>query len=152
MSEETRIKTFVGLSAVLTGIPKEVLAPAIDPIGIDQCYLDVIDHKNKSTLDDLLTLYQELKADGKTDKEIGGAILKSLKSAEAELARNIMKMWYLGVWYQEEPVGAVVSAQAYQVSAVWKVMRAHPMGYSTGIFGYWHEEPPARNKFLGDGP
>jgi hypothetical protein len=70
------------------------------------------------------------------------------------LCRSIMKLWYLGVWYPpDDPMAAshVVSMNAYIESLAWKVMQAHPAGYSMGYFGHWAEVPPALDQFVSVG-
>jgi hypothetical protein len=67
------------------------------------------------------------------------------------IARSIIKLWLLGAWYNPlKPSAAVkvVSAQAYKESLVWRVMQAHPMGYSMFDFGYWAQDPPALDLFI----
>jgi hypothetical protein len=87
----------------------------------------------------------------------------------ARLCNAIIKLWYLGIWYPpplgddsncvpgDEKAGwkrwpslphEVVSMETYRSGLVWKIMRAHPMAYSTSPFGYWAEDPPPLNRFL----
>jgi hypothetical protein len=78
--------------------------------------------------------------------------------AISRLAQNIILMWYLGNWYDllknpnsyTFPAGVpadhvnqdhVVSSSIYINSLVWSEMGAHPMGSSTGVFGYWANNP-----------
>jgi hypothetical protein len=67
------------------------------------------------------------------------------------LCRSIMKLWFVGIWYDPGNPGRpqrVVSTQAYKEGLVWKVMQAHPMGYSMWTFGHWQDPPPSLDKFL----
>jgi hypothetical protein len=69
------------------------------------------------------------------------------------LARNLIKMWYLGNWYQlprvwREAHGAhardtdhVVSAAAYQEGLVWRAIGSHPPGAKQPGFGTWSQPP-----------
>jgi hypothetical protein len=43
---------------------------------------------------------------------------------------------------------AVVSSNAYIEGWVWKIMQAHPMGYSMLEYGYWAEPPPPLSAIL----
>ncbi len=67
------------------------------------------------------------------------------------IGRSIIKLWLLGAWYEPlNPSSAVkvVSSQAYKESLVWKLMQAHPMGYSMFTFGHWAEPPPPLDDFV----
>ncbi len=69
------------------------------------------------------------------------------------LARNLIKLWYLGIWYElpgawrHEFGGAavdgtrVVSAEAYVEGLVWTAIGAHPPGAKPMGFGSWTEGP-----------
>lgn len=71
------------------------------------------------------------------------------------VARNILKLWYLGVWYpmpahwrerngsSTHDLMAVVSARAYQQGLVWPAIGAHPMGAKHPGFASWQLPPPA---------
>jgi hypothetical protein len=87
------------------------------------------------------------------------------------LGRSIILAWYLGAWYdpkdlEKQSYGkpdayyayrrysksvliphSVLSPSAYTSSLVWRVMQAHPMGYSNMQFGYWEAPPPKPNNF-----
>jgi hypothetical protein len=137
------ITSFVGLSQVLTGIPRSKLAPSIDPTPVAPTYLETLQQKAGATLtQELLQKYESLRSEGKSDEEIGKTILSDPTFGPP--ARNIMKMWYLGSW-----IGTVISSQSYTEGWVWKVMQAHPMGYSVFHFGYWAENPPGLEEFTG---
>ena len=65
------------------------------------------------------------------------------------VARNIIRLWYLGAWSQlpqewRNDYGAtsydtdhIVSPQAYRQSLVWVAGEAHPMGAKQQGFGAW---------------
>ena len=65
------------------------------------------------------------------------------------VARNIIRLWYLGAWSQlpqewRNAYGAtsydtdhIVSPQAYKESLVWVAGEAHPMGGKQQGFGAW---------------
>jgi hypothetical protein len=80
------------------------------------------------------------------------------------LARSIVLMWYLGAWYDPDHLRAlaerpnppeeassfrVISSTAYTQGWVWRIARAHPMGYSDLQFGYWQRKPPELPKLIG---
>ena len=144
---------FVVLSSALTGVSPAQLRPAVDPIGIAEQYLAMIQkpasNVSPPTLASLLTTFeQQSSAPGSTDK---AAAFVLADPTLGPVARSIIKMWLLGSWYDPlNPTTAiqVVSSQAYKESLVWKVMQSHPMGYSMFSFGYWAAPPPAFDQFI----
>lgn len=86
--------------------------------------------------------------------------------ARCFLGRSIILAWYLGAWYDPKDLEtktyhkpeadyayrrysksvliphSVLSPSAYTSGLIWRVMQAHPMGYSNLQFGYWGENPP----------
>jgi hypothetical protein len=70
------------------------------------------------------------------------------------LARNLMKLWYLGIWYgmpgpwRHAAGGAAVdesrvaSAEAYEEGLVWAAIGAHPPGAKPTGFASWTLAPP----------
>ena len=144
---------FVSLSSALTGVSAAQLKPRLDPIGIADQYLAMIQKPNSNvspaTLTSLLTTFEQ-------QSSPPGSPAKAVASIVADptlgpVARSIIKMWLLGSWYDPSNPGnaiQVVSSQAYKESLVWKVMQSHPMGYSMFSFGYWAAPPPAFNQFI----
>jgi hypothetical protein len=161
---DTPIDLFVGLSAVLTGFDKSVLAPGIDPVNIKQTYFDFAQGKAGSTFQQLLNIFGQNQS--LPPAQIGNIILNQSGDAIRYLARSVMLMWYLGSWYDpadlqkynspqppKEPLGAVavISAAAYTQGLAWSVAQAHPMGYSNFQFGDWAKQPPSLDDFTGGG-
>jgi hypothetical protein len=148
---------FVALSSALTGVSPAQLRPALDPIGIAEQYLAMIQKPTSTvlpaTLTSLLTTFeQQSSAPGTPDK---AAAFVLADPTLGPVARSIIKMWLLGSWYDpSNPTTAiqVVSSQAYKESLVWKVMQSHPMGYSVFSFGYWAGPPPAFDQFIQTNP
>jgi hypothetical protein len=155
----TDLVNFVGLSSALIGISTEHLAPTIDPVGLPPVFLDYVCARvPPEALNALLSQYATLAADHVPPDEIARQVLAvpaQQKVPDAVLvARSIMKLWLLGVWYP--PFGgpkfdgsAVVSDQAYIYSWAWKIAQAHPMGYSESFFGYWNSTPPSLEELTG---
>jgi len=161
---ETAMDLFVGLSAVLTGIDGNKLAPPLDPINIKKAYFDYAQDKAGSTLQKLLDIYQQKQT--LPPAQVGDIILNQSGDDIRYLARSVMLMWYLGSWYEPavlmqyngpqppaDPVPplAVVSSAAYTQGWVWSVAQAHPMGYSNFQYGYWSQLPPSLKDFIGGG-
>ena len=82
----------------------------------------------------------------------------------APLARNVIRMWYLGQWKALPPewpetlptalkqkqekfkrtandTDHVISAEAYREGLVWRTLGAHPMGAKQPGFGTWQWPP-----------
>jgi hypothetical protein len=155
----TDLDNFVGLSSALTGIPIARLAPQLDPIGLPPLFLDYVTPRvTTEVLNPLLTQYATLAADNISPDKIAQQVLVTTQPTPNSVlaARSIMKLWFLGVWYQPYDAGnykkgdsAVVSDQAYINSWAWKAAQAHPMGYSESFFGYWNEQPSSLEDLTG---
>jgi len=153
--DSSALDSFVQLSALLTGIDAQRLAPDVDPVNIKQAYFDLAQTKDAGTFDQLLVIFD--KNQGKPPEEIADILLAQSGAAVGNLARTIMLLWYLGSWYppsdptqydNNQVFSAVVSAEAYVQGWVWRVAQAHPMGFSPLIFGYWGKTPPALSDFI----
>lgn len=69
------------------------------------------------------------------------------------IARNIVKLWYIGTWYQlpyawtqaygplENDVTFVVSPAAYTEGLLWPAIGAHPPGAKAQGYGSWATPP-----------
>lgn len=69
------------------------------------------------------------------------------------IARNVIKMWYIGVWYElprewTEAFGAIpenvtfmVSATAYTEGLLWPAVGANPPGAKAPGYGSWADPP-----------
>jgi len=160
----TPMDLFAGLSAVLTGIDQSKLAPPLDPINIKQTYFDYAQSKEGATFQQLLDIFNKNQA--LPSAQIGNIILNQSGDAIRYLARSVMLMWYLGSWYDPadlqkynsstpptDPLGpkAIISSEAYTQGWAWSVAQAHPMGYSNFTFGYWSQQPPSLEDFIGGG-
>jgi len=42
----------------------------------------------------------------------------------------------------------VVSSNSYVEGWIWRILQAHPMGYSMMRFGYWANQPPPLSAYL----
>jgi len=154
MIDDPLMDDFVDLSVILTGLAKEKLDSSSS--NIKQFYLEKVKQK-KIELEKLLMQYKVLRAEGKSDEEIGHAILDSTDIQISATARAIIKMWYLGSWYDFNDQGneipgkdEVISREAYQEGWVWPIMQAHPMGYYLPGSARWDKEPPPLSQFIGE--
>jgi hypothetical protein len=153
---------FLNLSAALTGYPAGTLKPFNDTELIaDQLYAELSKQENNIPTEQLNLLTSTWNAISNTppaqlEAKVKTEIIANI--AIARLAQNIIYMWYLGIWYDllKNPNSFifpdnvdknhvnqdhVVSSSVYTKGLVWGEMGAHPMGYSTGTFGYWENEP-----------
>ena len=161
MSTDPNFNNFVGLSSILTGYTQDQLAPEIDPIALAAEYLNfILQNGDRQAFLQALSTYQSIAAQfppldpvnpDPTQVEKMSALVETeiLSNAEmGNIARRIIRLWYLSAWYTTEPPdpnmdGQVVSMNAYTLGLAWDAAQAHPMGYSELHFGYWQSVPPA---------
>ncbi len=150
---------FKNLSAALTGISADKLAPVTDALELKQDYFTwVMDRKP----DQFKALLQIAKANPTALQTI---VDQSQANGDAKfLARSIVLMWYLGAWYDPDDLKrlvaarsaeqslfishTVISSKAYTQGWLWRVIQAHPMGYSDMQFGYWTRKPEPIEDFI----
>jgi len=150
---------FKNLSAALTGISADKLAPVTDALELKQDYFKwVMDRKP----DQFKALLQIAKANPTALQTI---VDQSQANSDAKfLARSIVLMWYLGAWYDPDDLKrlvaarsaeqslfiphTVISSKAYTQGWLWRVIQAHPMGYSDMQFGYWTRKPEPIEDFI----
>lgn len=154
---------FVTLSAALTGIAPDMLAPAIDPTDIKQAYFGVAQKQDPVLFAQLLAIIAA--NPGLPPDQLATLVLVNSGDAIRFLARAIMLAWYLGNWYEpadlqryavpsppDMPIPfRVISMDAYVNGWAWSVAQAHPMGYSNMTFGYWGAPPPPLADYIGTG-
>jgi hypothetical protein len=149
-------ESFKTLSVALTGIDRERLCPAVDPIQIDVPYL--AQAKSDPAFGGLMQIIR-------AEPNPAAAADKVLNNPDPNikyLGRSIILMWYLGAWYEPKtlqkfnlsppkppyPPDKIISRAAYTQGWTWRVAQAHPMGYSELLFGYWSNEPPKLEAFI----
>ena len=179
-SAQTRqdMVAFVLLSAALTGIAEEKLAPNFrrlpsptnidleqsdpgsDPVNVKQEYFDWVNRRSQPTFRRLL----QFAKDSRNASDRAQAIIDKVQARPDTkyLARSIVLMWYLGAWYDPDHLQKlelpnpppikfkVISPKAYTQGWVWRVAQAHPMGFSEMQFGYWSRPPNPRGDFTGN--
>jgi len=179
-SAQTRqdMVAFVLLSAALTGIAEEKLAPNFrrlpsptnidleqsdpgsDPVNVKQEYFDWVNKRSQPTFRRLL----QFAKDSRNASDRAQAIIDKVQARPDTkyLARSIVLMWYLGAWYDPDHLKKlelpnpppikfkVISPKAYTQGWVWRVAQAHPMGFSEMQFGYWSRPPSPRGDFIGN--
>jgi hypothetical protein len=113
----------------------------------------VVDVVGQELLDELLDAYDSVM--GGTPNERTGRLRKEIFGNEklGPIARNIIKLWYVGIWYQlprawTDTFGArpmdvtfVVSATAYTEGLLWVAIGANPPGAKAPGYGSWADAP-----------
>ena len=56
-------------------------------------------------------------------------------------ARQIVSVWYFSQF--EDDTGELVDGGFYEQGAVWALIKAHPIGFSNQLHGYWTSKPSA---------
>jgi hypothetical protein len=163
-NSQLEVMSFLVLSAALTGVSIQTLAPefsrgtgdilsavpGIDPINIKDVYLTWIKgHAPRSPFGTLLQIAQD-------NRQSPDDIVRKVSGSDDNikfLARSVVLLWYLGSWYEPADLrnvlpgqrafipSQVVCAKAYTQALVWQIAGAHPMGYSNLQFGYWSRDP-----------
>jgi hypothetical protein len=148
--DETQSKaTFVALSQASTGIAGSLLAPSLDPKNIVQTnYNAFVTNAGPYAAQLILGRFTSLKEQGFSDSEIAAQI--SADADNGPVAGSIIKLWLLGSWYPpgSQTNGVVVSSNSYVEGWVWRILQAHPMGYSMMRYGYWASPPPPLSAYL----
>ena len=132
---------FIALSAALTGIAKERLSPAVDPVQINRQYF--AQAKTDPAFDGLM---QIIRADPSNPAAAADKVMNNADAKIKFLGRSIILAWYLGAWYppvvlqqpapnSPVPPLKVISSAAYTQAWAYRVAQAHPMGYSELRFG-----------------
>jgi hypothetical protein len=145
---DPNLPAFQTLSCVLTGFPAARVAPTLDPIGLSAQFLAwVTEQVGQPLMDQLLQKFNAIQPP--TEQAVQQQIMAD--PTLGPLARRIIRLWYLGIWYFEEPPspdstpqnpnGVVVSANAYTGGLAWDAIQAHAMGYSEMHYGYWSTGP-----------
>lgn len=164
MTDQQQMDNFIGLSAVLTGFNKSIIAPTIDPINIKVDYFAKFT-KEVSNYQAILTSYAGLKTQTPTlsDKQIGQTIINEY----GKPCRQLIFLWYSGAWgsvvttvchnkktgkktVKKVVASEMLSAKSYTQGLAWQVMQSHPMGDSNYRYGYWAEQPAPLSGYTGN--
>lgn len=132
---------FVNISALLTGYDQQTLKPQNDTQQLSETYFATLNKEvSADVLAQLLAAFQSLPANPSNEQVVNTILAVSPIGA---VAKNIIQMWYTGIWYTNATAGEgyVISATTYRNGLVWSAMGAHPMGFSEENFGYWSDPP-----------
>lgn len=75
---------------------------------------------------------------------IDDVLLNTLRAMQAFkdneiVAKQIVNVWYFSQFNDE--AGTVIDGGFYERGAVWPRIKAHPIGFSTQMHGYWTRKP-----------
>ncbi len=128
---------FVDLSAALTGFAR------VDLLGTGvaaEYWNAAIEHAGAESMEQLLAAWQAVE---NSPESLETALRTEILSDSnlGPIARNIIKMWYLGQWDIDAEHSKVVSAEAYKQGLVWDAIGAHPQAAKQPGFGTWSLPP-----------
>ena len=146
MELNTRHEKFLQLSAYLTGMERiELLGTGL----LEKYYKFFVENVIEAMGQDDDLAWWDLNSVAIEELQDTGEFLAN--EPWAPIAKNIVRMWYLGTWRKkaDDPFSAVViSAQSYQEGLVWKLMSTHPPGAKQPGYGTWSELPLQRKPKL----
>ena len=153
MTGSERMARFLDLSARLTAFTEFELQ------GTGQVgpYLATVEAATgEDALDQLLAAWERLQGEARRDGSAVDGLLRREILADARLgpiARNIIKLWYIGTWYElpsawrelfgtrEQDFTHVVSPAAYAEGLLWPAIGANPNGAKAPGYGSWAQPP-----------
>ena len=158
MSDQDQLQAFVAFSSVVTGFTQFDLYGT----GQAEAYRDaVVDAAGAEVLADLLEAWARIGDESQGDSASVHSLLRRDVFSDPKLgpvARNVVKLWYVGIWYELPPAwidvyGALeknytymVSPSAYVSGLLWPTVGGNPPGARGPGFASWTGPPR-----LGDG-
>jgi hypothetical protein len=153
VTDSERLSRFLDLSSKLTAFSVFDLQGT----GQAEAYLSTLTGVvGPEIVDKLLGTYVRLKSDAEVEGHDIDAMLRREILADEMLgpiARNIIKMWYVGVWYQlpaawrqtfgtrEGDFMHMVSAASYTEGLLWPTIGANPNGAKAPGYASWAQPP-----------
>jgi hypothetical protein len=150
VTKEDLLRRFLAFSAEVTAFsPFDLLGT-----GQAESYLaSVTGVVGEGVLGELLDAYAAV--DGEAGDDRKARLYRDIFSDEklGPVARNIIKMWYVGAWYELPPewtesFGALdgdvtffVSPAAYTEGLLWRAIGANPPGAKAPGYGSWAAPP-----------
>jgi hypothetical protein len=137
---------FMELSALLTGLYNPLVNDPEDrdlnePIARE--YARRLRGTFRDEFPALLNSYKEL-ATVDPKPPIDDVLLDELRATQAFKDNEIVAKQIVNVWYFSQfndKTGTLVDGGFYERGAVWPLIKAHPIGFSTQLHGYWTHDP-----------
>jgi hypothetical protein len=101
-------------------------------------------------LDELLHAFEKESASGNMEQAVKAALGENEDAKERLhlLAREIIKVWYLGEFQTpSEDVDPVGSVEHFSEGLLWKVIRAHAPAFTNAGYGAWADHPDNVGKY-----
>lgn len=153
MTDSERLRKFLDLSSKLTAFSVYELQGT----GQAEAYLSTVtDVVGVEIVDELVDTYARIKTTAEVEgDDLDGMLRREILAEErlGPIARNIIKMWYVGIWYQlpaawrqsfgtrEHDFMHMVSAAAYTEGLLWTTIGANPNGAKAPGYGSWAHPP-----------
>jgi hypothetical protein len=137
---------FMELSALLTGLHDQLLYDPEDRVlntRIAEEYARRLHGTFPEKLSALLDAYKNLVTTN-PKPPIDDALLAKLRALPAFTANEIVARQIVNVWYFsqfEDETGELIDGGFYERGAIWRRIKAHPIGFSTQPHGYWRHNP-----------
>jgi hypothetical protein len=153
VTDRERLRAFVELSSQLTGFS----AFELQGTGQAEAFCSTVDRiAGEEVLGALLEAFERVRAEAREDgaaveRGIRRDILSDLRVGP--VARNVIKLWYVGTWYELAPAwvdayGASddnitfgISPDAYTESLLWPAIGANPPGAKGPGYASWTGPP-----------
>ena len=140
---------FLELSALLTGLYNQLLDPPeereLNPPIADMAkeYARRLRGTFPEKFSALLDAYKALTLANPKPK-IDNVLLIQLRATQAfkdteTVAKQIVNVWYFSQFNDE--TNKLVDGGFYEWGFVWPIIKAHPIGFSTQLHGYWTHKP-----------
>ncbi len=152
MERDETLDAFLDLSAVLTGFSSFRLRGT----GQAEAYLATLTEVvGEATVAALLGAWRTVAAGAEVERAMRREILSDERLGP--VARNVIKMWYVGTWYglpadwreahaaTDRDRTFVVSPEAYTEGLLWPAIGANPSGAKPLGYGMWATPPRIEN-------
>lgn len=152
-ADQIGFQDFLSLSSVVTGFT----AFQLQGTGQAESYFStLIDILGEPTVVALLRTFRQVQQEAGEDAAALDRLLRAAIFSDEKLgpiARNLIKLWYVGTWYQlpavwrgvfgelEKDTTVVVSPAAYTEGLLWPVIGANPAGAKGPGYGTWGAPP-----------
>ncbi|MBQ4811085.1 hypothetical protein A7985_01060 [Pseudoalteromonas luteoviolacea] len=146
------VQQFTELSGALTNFN----AFALNGTGQVQNYYDTLNHiVGQAIVEELLSTFVSLYESASNHEQFNESLRKHILGDEklGPVARNIIKLWYTGTWYQmahfwrdaygmsDDDITFFVNSASYAEGLLWQAIDANPSGAKGPGYGSWSSPP-----------